>query len=109
MDFVEGPILRQRPDADAFPDPDDRRAIGERVVDTLVEIHGSVPDEVGLGELGKKEDYVRPASSSAGRDSGRDRRRARSRSSRTSATSSPSGSPSRDRRRSSTATTASTT
>ncbi len=58
MDFVEGPILRQRPDADAFPDESDRRAIGERVIDTLVDIHALDPDEIGLGELGKKEDYV---------------------------------------------------
>ena len=58
MGFVEGPILRQRPDAEAFPDQADRRAIGERVVDTLVAIHAVDPDAVGLGELGKKEDYV---------------------------------------------------
>ncbi len=57
MDFVEGPILRLREDAEAF-DEADRRAIGERVVDTLVEIHAQIPDEVGLGDLGKKEDYV---------------------------------------------------
>ena len=44
--------------ADAFPDPADRRAIGERVVDTLVAIHAVDPDAVGLGELAKKEDYV---------------------------------------------------
>ena len=41
-----------------FPDDDDRRAIGERVVDTLVSIHEVDPDAVGLGELAKKEDYV---------------------------------------------------
>lgn len=58
MDFIEGPILRQRPDAEAFPDEADRRAIGERVVDTLVDIHAVDPDEIGLGGLGKKEDYV---------------------------------------------------
>ena len=57
MDFVEGPILRLREDAESFSEGE-RRAIGERVVDTLVEIHAQVPDEVGLGELGKKEDYV---------------------------------------------------
>ena len=57
MDFVEGPILRLRADADEF-DEGERRAIGERVVDTLVEIHAQVPDEIGLGDLGKKEDYV---------------------------------------------------
>jgi len=57
MEFVEGPILRSRADADSFAEPD-RRAIGERVVDTLVAIHAQVPDEVGLGDLGRKEDYV---------------------------------------------------
>ncbi len=36
MEFVEGPILRFRGDAGAFPEESDRRAIGERVVDTLV-------------------------------------------------------------------------
>jgi aminoglycoside phosphotransferase (APT) family kinase protein len=57
MEFVAGPILRLRADAEGF-DEAGRRAIGERVVDTLVEIHAQVPDEIGLGELGKKEDYV---------------------------------------------------
>jgi aminoglycoside phosphotransferase (APT) family kinase protein len=57
MDFVEGPILRARPDADPY-DEEERRAIGERVVDTLVDIHAVEPDAVGLGELGRKEDYV---------------------------------------------------
>ena len=59
MEFVDGPILRQRADADAFPDEADRRRIGERVVDTLVSIHEVDPDAVGLGELGRKEDYVK--------------------------------------------------
>jgi aminoglycoside phosphotransferase (APT) family kinase protein len=58
MDWVEGPILRTKAEADLFPDEADRRAIGERVVDTLVEIHGLDPDAAGLGELAKKEDYV---------------------------------------------------
>src|SRR5262249_6319564 len=47
-----------RGDAGAFPDESDRRAIGERVVDTLVAIHAIDPDAVGLGDLGRKEDYV---------------------------------------------------
>ncbi|HEU4736541.1 MAG TPA: phosphotransferase family protein [Solirubrobacterales bacterium] len=58
MEFVEGPILRGLAEADAFPGEDDRRAIGERVIDTLVEIHAVEPDAVGLGDLGRKEDYV---------------------------------------------------
>ncbi len=58
MGWVEGPIMRTKADAEAFPDEADRRAIGERVIDTLVEIHSLDPDQVGLGDLAKKEDYV---------------------------------------------------
>ncbi len=58
MGWVEGPILRSKAEVDAFPEPADRRAIGERVVDTLIAIHDVDPDEVGLGGLAKKEDYV---------------------------------------------------
>jgi aminoglycoside phosphotransferase (APT) family kinase protein len=58
MGWVEGPILRSLAEAEEFPDHGDRRAIGERVVDTLVAIHSVDPDEVGLGEMAKKEDYV---------------------------------------------------
>ena len=58
MEFVEGPILRFRGDAETFPEESERRAIGERVVDTLALIHSVDPDAVGLGDLGRKEDYV---------------------------------------------------
>ncbi len=58
MGWVEGPILRSRREAEAFPELEQRRAIGERVVDTLVAIHDVDPDAAGLGELAKKEDYV---------------------------------------------------
>jgi aminoglycoside phosphotransferase (APT) family kinase protein len=58
MEFVEGPVLRGLAEAEAFPDEADRRAIGERVADTLVAIHAVDPDAVGLGELGRKQDYV---------------------------------------------------
>src|ERR671919_681840 len=58
MEFVEGPILRGLAEADSFPDEEKRRAIGERVVDTLVAIHAVEPDAAGLGDLGRKEDYV---------------------------------------------------
>jgi aminoglycoside phosphotransferase (APT) family kinase protein len=57
MGFVSGPILRTSADAERF-DATDRRGIGERVVDTLVEIHAVDPDGVGLGDLGRKEEYV---------------------------------------------------
>jgi aminoglycoside phosphotransferase (APT) family kinase protein len=57
MGFVEGPILRSAEAAEQF-DESERRAIGERVVDTLVAIHEVDPDGVGLGDLGRKEAYV---------------------------------------------------
>lgn len=59
MDFVRGPVLRGVSEAEAsFPDEGDRHAIGMRVGDTLAAIHAVDPDAVGLGELGRKEDYV---------------------------------------------------
>jgi aminoglycoside phosphotransferase (APT) family kinase protein len=58
MEFVEGPILRGVAEAKAFPDQVERREIGLRVADTLVAIHAVDPDAVGLGDLGRKEDYV---------------------------------------------------
>jgi aminoglycoside phosphotransferase (APT) family kinase protein len=59
MEFVEGPILRGLAEVEqSFPDEGDRRAIGERVADTLAAIHAVDPDAVGLGDLGRKEDYV---------------------------------------------------
>jgi len=57
MEFVEGPILRAAEDAEGFSE-DELHGIGERVVDTLVEIHSVDPDAVGLGDLGRKEAYV---------------------------------------------------
>ena len=58
MDFVDGPVLRTKGDAEAEFDADERHRIGKRVVDTLVELHSVDPDSVGLGELGRKQDYV---------------------------------------------------
>jgi len=58
MDFVEGPILRSQAEAEEHFDERQRAAIGERVADTLVAIHDVDVDSVGLGDLGKREDYV---------------------------------------------------
>ncbi|MGI8631667.1 MAG: phosphotransferase family protein [Solirubrobacterales bacterium] len=58
MDFVEGPVLRDRAAATEAFDATQRAAIGERVVGTLAQIHAVDPDAVGLGELGRKSDYV---------------------------------------------------
>ncbi len=59
MDFVRGPVLRGVSEAEAsFPDEGERHEIGMRVADTLAQIHAVDPDAVGLGDLGRKEDYV---------------------------------------------------
>ena len=51
-------VMRGLAEAEVFPDEEDRRAIGFRVADTLAQIHAVDPDRVGLGDLGRKEDYV---------------------------------------------------
>ena len=99
----------ERADAERFPDEADRRAIGERVVDTLVAIHAVDPDAVGLGELAQEERLRRPPAAPLAGPMGEVEARASCRSSTTSTPGSRRGSPSRARRRSSTATTASTT
>jgi aminoglycoside phosphotransferase (APT) family kinase protein len=58
MDFVPGPVLRDRATAEREFEEDDRRAIGERVADTLVAIHEVDPDAIGVGDFGKRDDYV---------------------------------------------------
>jgi aminoglycoside phosphotransferase (APT) family kinase protein len=58
MEWVDGPVLRSKREAERHFGEPDRRAIGERVADTLVAIHAVDPDAVGLGELGRREDYV---------------------------------------------------
>jgi aminoglycoside phosphotransferase (APT) family kinase protein len=58
MEFVEGPVLRGLAEAETFPDEADRRAIGDRVADTLAAIHAVDPDAAGLADLGRKQEYV---------------------------------------------------
>jgi aminoglycoside phosphotransferase (APT) family kinase protein len=58
MDFVPGPVLRDRATAEREFEEEDRRAIGERVADTLVAIPEVDPDAIGVGDLGRREDYV---------------------------------------------------
>ncbi len=58
MDFVVGPVLRTRGEAERAFDEAERGVIGRRLVDTLVAIHAVDPDAAGLGDLGRKQDYV---------------------------------------------------
>lgn len=57
MDFVDGRVIRSHADADALS-PDQRVAAAHSIVDVLAAIHSVDVDAVGLGELGRKEDYI---------------------------------------------------
>jgi len=56
MGFVEGLIVFDRADGSAVA-PDLRPAMTESLVDTLAELHAIDPIEIGLGDLGRHEDY----------------------------------------------------
>jgi aminoglycoside phosphotransferase (APT) family kinase protein len=57
MDYVDGLVVRSTDEA-AGLDPAERRRAGESLVDVMAAIHDVDVDAVGLGDLGKKEDYV---------------------------------------------------
>ena len=57
MDFVDGAVIRSEAQAASF-DTAGRRRIGESIVDVLATIHSVDVDAVGLGDLGRKEDYI---------------------------------------------------
>ena len=56
MDFVEGRIVFDRADGEAVA-PALRPVMTDSLTDTLAALHAIDPDEVGLGDLGRKEDY----------------------------------------------------
>ncbi|MDX1382846.1 MAG: phosphotransferase family protein [Thermoanaerobaculia bacterium] len=58
MRFVEGHVVDTADVADQVLDAPARRRLGERVVDVLADLHAVDPDAVGLGDLGKKQDYL---------------------------------------------------
>ena len=58
MEFVEGHILRDAPEAEAAFDESTRRAVGPHMADTLAALHAVDPDAVGLGDLGRHEGYI---------------------------------------------------
>ena len=57
MDFVDGKVLRSRADAEELS-VEQRRRAGESLVDVMAAIHAVDVDAVGLGDLGRKEDYI---------------------------------------------------
>jgi len=58
MGFVEGTVLNDASTAEAALDPDGRDRAGATLIDALVALHAVDPDEVGLGDLAKKDEYV---------------------------------------------------
>jgi len=57
MDYVAGPVLHDADTARALSD-DERQALSLHVIDVLAELHKIDPDDVGLGDLGRKEAYL---------------------------------------------------
>jgi aminoglycoside phosphotransferase (APT) family kinase protein len=57
MDHVGGPIYRSAAQVEAETDPELRSTISTSLVDTLAVLHDVDPDTVGLGDLGRREDY----------------------------------------------------
>jgi aminoglycoside phosphotransferase (APT) family kinase protein len=58
MGFVEGVIARTEEDVESNLDPSVRHDCGIGVIDTLAQIHSVDPDAAGLGDLGRKENYI---------------------------------------------------
>ncbi len=58
MRFVEGVVIRDAQEAQALLPLEARNAASDSLIDVLVRLHEIDPDEVGLGELGRKEDYL---------------------------------------------------
>jgi aminoglycoside phosphotransferase (APT) family kinase protein len=57
MAYVDGLVLRDQAAATSISE-EARRNASCSIADTLAEIHAVDPDAVGLGDLGKKEDYI---------------------------------------------------
>lgn len=57
MGFVDGPVYRDATVVEARTDPPLRGRISASLVDTLAALHEVDPDAVGLGDLGRREDY----------------------------------------------------
>jgi aminoglycoside phosphotransferase (APT) family kinase protein len=58
MERVSGHIVRDELPAGYAESPSDRRAIGEGLIDVLVELHAVDPAAVGLGDYGHPEGYL---------------------------------------------------
>ncbi|HEX3910421.1 MAG TPA: phosphotransferase family protein [Solirubrobacteraceae bacterium] len=58
MDYVDGAILREEADVErAFSVPE-RLSVADSLIDSLCRLHEVDPDDVGLGELSRREGYI---------------------------------------------------
>ncbi len=57
MDYVSGPVLHEA-EASLLVSQTDRYDLGLHVIDVLAQLHQLNPDDVGLGQLGRKEAYL---------------------------------------------------
>lgn len=58
MGLIDGHPLYNADDTNAFVPPDQRQKMAFSFIDVLAALHDVEPDEAGLGDLGKKENYV---------------------------------------------------
>ena len=58
MEFVEGHILRDAPEAEQAFDLATRGGVGHHMAETLSALHDIDPESVGLGDLGRHEGYI---------------------------------------------------
>jgi aminoglycoside phosphotransferase (APT) family kinase protein len=58
MSYVDGIVPRDEPTVEAAFDQPARAASARSLVDVLVRLHAVEPDEVGLGDLGRREGYI---------------------------------------------------
>jgi aminoglycoside phosphotransferase (APT) family kinase protein len=58
MAFAEGAILRDVPEVEAAFPEERRGAVADSLIDSLCDLHLVDPDDVGLGDLSKREDYI---------------------------------------------------
>lgn len=58
MGHVEGKALYTNAETESWIPIEKRHTVGESFIDVLAELHALDPDEIGLGELGKKENYI---------------------------------------------------
>jgi aminoglycoside phosphotransferase (APT) family kinase protein len=58
MELVEGHVCREDLPAGYADRPEQRRAVGEGLVEVLATLHEVRPDDVGLGEFGRPDGYL---------------------------------------------------